>query len=51
MLGLSNSSNFDITKPGGAFSATKGNLAGLMGEPNLASIIMSVQNDIKNLRT
>lgn len=49
MLGLSNSSNFDISKGVGAFGAKQAGVMG--GEPNLASIIASVQNDIKNLRT
>lgn len=40
MLGLSNSSNFDISKGVGAFGAKQAGVIG--GEPNLASIIASV---------
>lgn len=48
MLGFSNSSNIDISKG----ASTKFNLAAMMGgDTNLASIIASVQIDIKNLRT
>lgn len=49
MLGLSNSSNFNIlsgSKAGGI------NLPGMgAGGPNLAQIIASVQSDIKSLKT
>ncbi len=52
MLGLSSASHFDIAT--GA-TASKTGLNGLGGAggvaPNLASIIASVKNDIKSLRT
>ena len=53
MLGLSTSSNFDLNKNASQYAgaSTGGIRTNLAPDTNLFSIIASVQNDIKNLKT